>query len=51
MRNRISALIIDPHKKDHNYDNVNIKNDWLYFRPYGELGFDIKVITETSNIL
>ena len=51
MRNKISALIIDPHKKDHNYNDVNIKNDWKYFRSYGEIGFDIKVITETSNIL
>lgn len=51
MRNRISALIIDPHKQDHNYNLVTIENDPVYFRSYGEYGFDLRVISDTSNIL
>lgn len=51
MRNRISALIIDPHKQDHNYNLVTIENDPVYFRSYGEYGFDLRVISDTNNIL
>lgn len=51
MRNRISALIIDPHKKDHNYNLVTVEKDPVYFRSYGEYGFDLRVISDASNIL
>lgn len=51
MRNKISALIIDPHMKEHDYRKVTVENDFKYYRPYGELGFDLKVIPDTSNIM
>lgn len=51
MRNKISAIIIDPLKDEHNYDEVNIIHDFWYYRPYGEAGFDLKVLKNTENIL
>lgn len=51
MRNKISAIIIDPLKDEHNYDEVNIVDDFWYYRPYGEAGFDLKVLKNTENIL
>jgi glycosyltransferase involved in cell wall biosynthesis len=50
MKTRISAIIIDPLKDEHNYDEVNIENDYLYYRPYGEIGFDISVVKSADNI-
>ena len=51
MRNRISALIIDPLASEHDYSLVKVQDDYIYGYPYGEHGFDINVIRDTSNIL
>lgn len=51
MQKRISALIIDPHQKDHDYALVNTENDYEYRQPYGENGFDITVMSDTDKIL
>ena len=51
MRKLISALIIDPDKDQHDYSEVNLVGDYWYYRAYAEDGFDIKVITNTDNIL
>lgn len=50
MRNKISALIIDPHKNEHNYDAV-VTTNTRYNCSYGEQGFELKVIPTTENIL
>jgi glycosyltransferase involved in cell wall biosynthesis len=51
MRNRISALFIDPHKSEHDYSKITIDSDYEFSMCFGERGFDITVITDTSNIL
>jgi glycosyltransferase involved in cell wall biosynthesis len=51
MRNKISALIIDPQMKKHDYRKVTTENVYKYYISYGELGFDLKVIPDTSNIM
>lgn len=51
MRNRITALIIDPEKNSHDYSLVKVEDDYIYGFPFGEHGFDINVITNTDNIL
>lgn len=51
MRNKISALIIDPLAKEHDYSLVKVQDDWYYGYPFGEHAFDISVIKDTSNIL
>lgn len=43
MRNRISALILDPQKDEHNYDDVRLIPGDLYYRNYSEHGFDLFV--------
>ena len=50
MQNRISAIIIDPLKNEHNYSELNIKGDYLYYRAYGELDFDLCVVDSSDNI-
>lgn len=50
MRNKISALIIDPYKNEHDYSTI-VTTNTLYDCPYGEQGFDLKVIPSTENIL
>lgn len=50
MENRISAVIIDPLKKEHDYTQVNTK-DTIYYVSYGELGFDLHVINNAKNIM
>ena len=50
MQNRISAIIIDPLKDEHDYSQLNIEGDYLYYRPYGELYFDLCVIDSSENI-
>lgn len=47
MRNIISALIIDPLKEEHNYDDVKVYKQWDTY----EDGFDIKVLKNADNIL
>lgn len=51
MRNRISAIIIDPLANEHDYSTVRVQDDYFYGYPYGEHGFDISVLKDTSNIL
>lgn len=51
MRNRITALIIDPEKNSHDYSLIKVDDDYYYGFPYGEHGFDINVIDSTDNIL
>jgi len=51
MRNKISAVIIDPEKSKHDYSTITVQDDWVYGFPYGEHGFDITVLTTTDNIL
>lgn len=46
MRNRISAVIIDPEKEQHNYDDVKVSKLWDIY----EDGFDLNVIKDTKNI-
>ena len=50
MRNKISALIIDP-CTEHDYSLVRVEDDYRYGFPFGEHGFDISVIRDTSRIL
>ena len=50
MRNKISALIIDPCTA-HDYSLVRVEDDYTYGFPFGEHGFDISVIRDTSRIL
>ena len=47
MRKRISALIIDNKKSEHNYDDVFMKNAPEWF----ENGYDITVIDDSKNVL
>jgi glycosyltransferase involved in cell wall biosynthesis len=47
MRKRISALIIDNKRNEHNYDNVFMKNVPEWF----ENGYDITVIDDSKNVL
>ena len=49
MRNKISALIIDPLKNEHNYDQVVTTNTY-YNCSFGEQGFDLCIIPTTENI-
>lgn len=46
MRKKISAIIIDPHKKEHNYDNVTFDTG---VKPYSETKFDMLVVENTDN--
>lgn len=47
MRNKITALILDDKKNEHDYSNIVMKNrpDWF------ETGFEIKILTDSKNIL
>lgn len=47
MRNKISALIIDDHKSEHDYEKIIIENTPEWY----ENKFNIEVITDTNNIL
>lgn len=47
MRKRISTLIIDNKKSEHNYDDVFMKNAPEWF----ENGYDITVIDDSKNVL
>ena len=47
MRKRISALIVDNKRNEHNYDNVFMKNAPEWF----ENGYDITVIDDSKNVL
>ena len=49
MRNRISALIIDPLASEHDYSLVKVQDDYIYGYPYGEHGFDINVLSIFSD--
>lgn len=51
MRNRLSALFIDPERDKHDYSLIKVEDDYYYGFPYGEHEFDINVITSTENIL
>lgn len=50
MRNKISVLFIDPHKDEHDYSLVNLKQDYEFGFLRGEKGFDITVISSTDNV-
>lgn len=47
MRNKITALIIDTQKNEHDYSNVSMKNTAGWF----EKDFEIKVLSDSKNIL
>lgn len=47
MRNKITALIIDTQKNEHDYSNVSMKNTAEWF----EKDFEIKVLSDSKNIL
>lgn len=47
MRTKISALIIDKNSKEHNYNDLVIKDAPSWF----EESFDIKIVDNTQNIL
>ena len=49
MENRISAIIIDPLKKEHDYTQVNTE-DTKFFVPWGERSFDLHIIKNAKNI-
>ena len=51
MRERISAIIIDPKCDEHDYEQVNIVDNHKYWKQEVEKGFDLHVIKGTSNIL
>lgn len=51
MRNRISVLFIDPKQDEHDYSQVNLRNEFEYNSLRGEKEFDITVIDNTDNIL
>lgn len=51
MRNRISAIIIDPEKSKHNYKDINTANSDRFNIPWGEREFDLLVLKDTKHIL
>lgn len=51
MRNRISALIIDPEYKSHDYSLITTEGDPIYGYKFGEHGFDLKILENTDDIL
>lgn len=50
MRNKISAIIIDPDKEVHDYSKVSTLYDKEYSKIYGEKNFELNIITSTDNI-
>ena len=50
MQSRISAVIIDPLKNKHNYEDVVISENSPYYCPYGEFGFDLNILDSSENI-
>lgn len=51
MRNRISAIIIDPDYDSHDYSLITTKGDAVYGYEYGEHEFDLKILNDSDNIL
>lgn len=51
MRNRISSIIIDPNKSEHDYNSLILTKESQYYYSYGEIGFDLKVLDSSINIL
>lgn len=51
MKVRISALIIDPEKEQHNYSLVALTPSSSYYKQFAETGFDLTVCENSSNVL
>lgn len=49
MENRISAIIIDPRKKEHNYNNISVEGT-IWNTRYGEKSFDLHVYANANNL-